>query len=437
MRRPIEQSMVKEVLLAVESELESLASEEKTLHDMRISLAMTRNNTPTVARVNTLPPEILARIFGLSRTEFYHRPDTKDNFCRVCVYWRQTAMDAADLWTHVYVNRESPRRLTKSLLSRSKGVPIHVHAYEPDEYASDGYSPALATKEIMGMLEADLHRVSTLEIESDNERDGFFYSLLERWSNHVDINFPTSLFVRGPEMHGSRPIRRLGGPSNNIEKMLLALTTLHLNYSRFEWDSNAYRGLVDLRLNVEMGVSIPLPDLANILAACPGLAILKLQVGIVGVVRIKGRTQPAPIKMKHLKVLNLYLMDANATALVLSLITLPGPGVELGISLAPYRALDSQLVSFFARSKVTTLVCESDRYITSTYWKRFLRCIGGPRILILCGTRSLQLEKCKVPPGQDLQDIRASLEKLYPDLQVTLSNTDSTLQYSCRLMDDS
>ncbi|KAG8699251.1 hypothetical protein FRC09_006726 [Ceratobasidium sp. 395] len=196
-RRPIEKSMAKEALSMIDSELESLALEEKKLCNMRISLTVARNNSATVVLVNTLPPEVLARIFAFSRTHCYYDYDydyEKDNFSSVCGYWRQTALNATDLWTHVDIEHTTSRNLTRLLLDRSKNAPIYVHAYEreQDQAASGGYTPEYAANEIVAILRPHLHRVSSLEIESDNERDGFVYSLLERWSNHCADQYTTS-----------------------------------------------------------------------------------------------------------------------------------------------------------------------------------------------------------------------------------------------------
>ncbi|KAG9118868.1 hypothetical protein FRC07_006409 [Ceratobasidium sp. 392] len=133
-RQPSELSTIKEATRAVSSELKLLALEEAALRTMRISLAESVNNSATIAPANRLPPEVLSRIFVLSRTCCVRDVGYQMNgFADVCTYWRRTALDMAHLWTHVDVGPNISGGLTKLLLYRSKKMPVHVHIIEPGE----------------------------------------------------------------------------------------------------------------------------------------------------------------------------------------------------------------------------------------------------------------------------------------------------------------
>ncbi|KAG8709365.1 hypothetical protein FRC09_000717 [Ceratobasidium sp. 395] len=104
-------------------------------------------------------------------------------------------------------------------------------------------------------------------------------------------------------------------------------------------------------------------ELANIFAACPALITLKLAE--LRVRDVADWIRPSPIVMKHLEVVNLTRMDPRHASSLLSLITLSGPRTELSVQISHTRELNDELASFFARSKITTLIhvtytCEED-----------------------------------------------------------------------------
>ncbi|KAG8707657.1 hypothetical protein FRC09_001679 [Ceratobasidium sp. 395] len=93
-----ERLALEELMITANSEISSLKEEENRLYSMRQLLATTRNKSTTLTPINTLPPEILAAIFALSKTYCIH--DDKgsfQNFAEVCTYWRHIAFHTADL----------------------------------------------------------------------------------------------------------------------------------------------------------------------------------------------------------------------------------------------------------------------------------------------------------------------------------------------------
>ncbi|KAG8703722.1 hypothetical protein FRC09_003984, partial [Ceratobasidium sp. 395] len=332
-----EQDTIKEALATICTELESLASEERLLYNTRVSFAAVISNSVTLPNVNRLPPEILARVFKFSRT-FCARDDVywTNGPTDVCRYWRQVALDTVHLWTHIDIGPDIPTNRTKLLLNRSKHAPVHIHVLEtllerevaePDEYESEH-----AARRMMKVLAPHLHRVRTLNVQSNSRGGNFFLALLDSWSHCDTANSLLSLRLEQAALVPVLCLLEQGGTSESLERMLLALTSLRLFDTMFSRDSSAYRGLVDLQLLFsDYDDLLSMSDLAGILAASPGLTTLKLS-GLE--MDQRNWTQRTPIVMRCLELVSLVDLGQADAAAVLSLITLPGPRVELGIKLS-------------------------------------------------------------------------------------------------------
>ncbi|KAG8790327.1 hypothetical protein FRC12_012154 [Ceratobasidium sp. 428] len=478
-RQSVEQSMVQETLVAIDSELESLASEEEMLCDMRISLAAIRNNSATFARINILPPEVLVKIFRLLKVGCAYDNDLElTGFAGVCTYWRGITLGTADLWTHIDVGPGVPQTITQYLLSLSTSNPIHIHTTEPPSEEGNEDDPCEHTctheaEAISTTLGPHLLRVCTLEIISSSVCGKFVSSVLDLWFSRGSFGRLKSLLVDRPEVRDPMWI-----PSS--WEGILALNSLRLADAMFDWTSNAYVGLVDLQLDFWYhGTFISMPQLANILSASPALATLNL--GYITINQVESWFQLSPIVMGCLKVLNLAKMHPDDTILLLSLITVP-LRAELSIKHWAGTIIDNRLLEFFARSKITTFYCHGG-YIAESwkhlFWSslRFHTMIlsGFPLettsfvqptavspspvlpppscvtllgcivtfeslkcLIIGSGTRHLQLEQCATPTTLDLcqkiTTIRESLLELYPDLCCSISDIDSTEDLSCRTL---
>ncbi|KAG8717620.1 hypothetical protein FRC08_007103 [Ceratobasidium sp. 394] len=493
LRHPEEQSILEDALVTVDSELEPLALEERKLHDMRIStLGMMRNNSTTLARINTLPSEILAKILALSRSPCIHDCRfTLHHFICVCVRWRQVIMNTTYLWAHIDISPNTPSRLTTLLLTRSGNAPLHVHVYEPEmDEIEEELVYRLMAMQVMQDLSPHLHRVRILEIVTHSDRKEFVNIVLNLWLDHGKMGVPGSLLVYRPKLPYSRSqfqiisLRNQGETPDNTERMLLALTTLHLQHVKFDWESSAYRGLVDLQLSFwgPDNVSISMSQLASILSANPLLSTLKL--GDLAVDYTEDWTQSTPIVLEHLKVLNIVYMRSKFANLLLSLITLPSPLTELSVGISLDSTEDNQLVDFLARSRITTLYCGGDDSVTS--WNHILQLPYSLRTLVLhrfsfydalineasaqssqlvspsppvvilldCdldleflkrfinryNLRHLRLEQCRLSrnwiANPSLNSIRTSLSEMYPDTQCLISSVDSTERLACRTIFD-
>ncbi|KAG8793237.1 hypothetical protein FRC12_003454 [Ceratobasidium sp. 428] len=487
--QPAARFAVEEALVAIDSELESLALEEDILRDGRALLAATRNYSARLTRVNALPSEILARIFAFSKTykycidDGYWRPD---NFTSVCVYWRQVALAATNLWTHVDIGPTTPYDLTELLLDRSKDTPIHVHVIESGETSdtdedSYAYICERIAEEVMAQLEPHIHRLRTLQIMVHSADGEIIPAILNEWSTLDDVGAPVSLSVARPYSKRVLLIPIEEGPPYNRENLLLAFNSVHLDCVKFDWASSAYRGLIDLRLSFCRHVRISMPQLFNILSSCPGLHTLKLAK--LRVNHVENWTQPDPIAMGHLKTINLTRMEIGSTSSLLSLIALPDFYTELGIEVTPTGSIDNRLVDFFTRSKLATLYYWGPSghlpyewaYLPFRHLPRFRKLVLDSFFLVdapeiqsstpfslsrlqttLCsviflksrldfeswknlvvsfGIQDLRLEIC-LPYGahRDMEGIRTSFLEVCPELRCSVSDVDSTKRHPFRVM---
>ncbi|KAG8724194.1 hypothetical protein FRC09_020855 [Ceratobasidium sp. 395] len=225
---------------------------------------------------------------------------------------------------------------------------------------------------MMMALQLHLHRISALSIDSNNDSGHFIRGVLDIWSDWGTNSSLRSLAVDWcpPWSDTVLKLPRKSRASHSTEHVLRNLDTLHLRYVMFKWESSIYNGLIDLQLDFEGDpVWIPFPKLANILITCPALATLKLSHLHI----LEEWNQ-----MQRLEYVNLVHMEPEDAGLVLSVITLPGPRVELGITYSRKGTPDNRLAGFFARSKVTTLYytccdwcesCSNDRCCKSKSFK--------------------------------------------------------------------
>ncbi|KAG8717786.1 hypothetical protein FRC09_013658 [Ceratobasidium sp. 395] len=262
----------------------------------------------------------------------------------------------ADLWTHIDIGKTISDSQIKLLLDWSKGSPIHVHALEPEHTSSydDDETYKHVAQKMMKPLQPHLHRLHILSIDGTNNGQ-FISAILNLWSSYGYVGTPVSLLAEGPERAAGALtiIRNQGETYENLERMLLAVSNLHLDSARFDWTSSAYRGLVELRLSLFPIAHISPQQLSSILSSCPTLHTLKLEY--LAVSDAKPWMHPAPIMMECLEVLTLTSMGASSVGWVLSLMALPEFRTELGISLNPGSEMDERLAGFLARSKLATL----------------------------------------------------------------------------------
>ncbi|KAG8731433.1 hypothetical protein FRC12_019724 [Ceratobasidium sp. 428] len=384
----------------LDSKLGSLAAEENALRTSRCSLSALRNKSKTLAPINMLPPEILTRIFLLSLSTNCGHEDPiafSHNFVGTCAHWRQLALGTSYFWTHIDVGPNISEKLNKLMLERAKTHPLHLHIFNY-KLSETNYDPNSLLEDLQPLM----RRLHSLELF--NFEGTFVGSMVKLWLEHGDEHLVKllSIFQHTPRVsfNDRREAEPLMNTSEHGEQILLSLQELHLYDVRFNWDSNAYRGLVDLRLkfvNASAFGTISSSELAHILRASPMLAILKL-----GNLRVTGQVGPLqaiPVPLNHLKVLNLTEMRLDCLRWLLPLIALPRSSSELSVGLAFHKGLEDELKNFLDRSPITSLYCFCMSYNFGA-WSSILAPLGALRTLIL-DMRAFEELIDDVAPSQD------------------------------------
>ncbi|KAG8700367.1 hypothetical protein FRC09_005994 [Ceratobasidium sp. 395] len=483
-------ALIEDSLVAVESQLESLATDAKTLLNLQVSLKAMRKKLTTPARINTLPPEILADIFTRSGGYCAHIKNfSSRNLVSVCTYWRETALSVPELWAHIDIGPTMLYLNTDLLLERSKGSPIYVHLYEP-EPPGDGPTPEYEVFKAMGVLTFHMHRVRALEMKSYSYSRSFMFAILNLWLTRGSEGTPTTLRVfrpNGDQVLGPDEVGRYGkldSRSKHGKAILSSLRTLHLDGVQFTWDSGAYRGLVDLQLDLSKAGSIPISQsqFLSILSANPELSVLKMKHPEVA--SSGDQAQSTPVLLPNLQVLTILdPFDKNIEAL-LPLIALPYSSPDLNVSIECTLSARDHLQDLFVRSEIPTLVWDGNRNnfllgrspfrsihsfqtLILHLWRiqdasqesgsdpglptsQSLPLSPLPSVVLVSCTISfdglkalisghhilnLRLDQCEVERSseQSLEDMRDALLKLYPELNCSISNIDTTAELPCRV----
>ncbi|KAG8684396.1 hypothetical protein FRC08_013714, partial [Ceratobasidium sp. 394] len=127
------------ILDKVRSVVDSIALVENKIHNSRAVLNGSLNQSPARVPINSLPSEILSRIFSIavSSTACFPPPGHRDamlDIPLVCARWHQIAMNTLSLWSHIDVRvgpsasaRVSSFNRLQVFMDRCRGMPIHLH----------------------------------------------------------------------------------------------------------------------------------------------------------------------------------------------------------------------------------------------------------------------------------------------------------------------
>ncbi|KAG8727314.1 hypothetical protein FRC11_013521 [Ceratobasidium sp. 423] len=379
---------------------DDLSSHEENARRVRHVLKKARWHVARLVPINSLPSEILTRIFRLvlvepctyglylgylSRRKPFSRSQSSDRIAQVCSRWRGIATAYPFLWTHVDIplaQISSPRLLSYAKLhvQRTGNLPLEIHVFGN---GSDDWQSGHDT--FISFLEAIASRVGSLEFVIDDYcRKPVHFFILEAILSHCSPEIFNQLVTRS--MSSPSPFiysqledsdddednlnedLSLELPESQIEGSFSGLSTLNLSGCYPYWSSSAYRGLVELRLAPSPNTDVEIPtihksQLIDILTASPGLRIFYFGLKLLGPATIDTATLPIPLK--DLEVVNLSteaweewvrpynigdilrILGPGSKPLRLT-INAPGDGDEL---------LDSadELREFFERSKVEKL----------------------------------------------------------------------------------
>ncbi|KAG8765655.1 hypothetical protein FRC12_007380 [Ceratobasidium sp. 428] len=485
-----------QVLLAIDVELAELAYEEAALSKTRLSLSVLRNTSLALTPVHSLPPEILSHIFlmaqySVSRAGYTYDLVPSHNFAGVSSYWRATAINSPRLWTHINITHgQNSYEFATLLLHRSNGLPICLDISSETNEQQGDYRPKPQWEKFLASVSRQVYTLNIVDQLPSPET--LLHTTINLLLRHGSPGVIKSLCIQRPEPEQPGNLSSLfAGQSDAV---LQSVSLLHLGDAMIPWTSVAYHNLVDLRLRFDdpEEADVSTSQFANILAASPGLVILKLEG--MAIEPSNDWEVEMDIQPVHLEVLYLaYLSYDSYVTLpsILSLSNCPGT-LEVGIHHhADFLLEISQIVQDFLRGvRVKTLSLSSFEGEHSPQWALSLpatipsldnlilnNCdtsgLHGPEetvyepeikinitprlphlflvsndfdidklklVVSVCGVETLHLQVQNQymlftsRPAKD--ELKAALLESFPNLTCTISDEDTTLHWPCRTMFD-
>ncbi|KAG8792296.1 hypothetical protein FRC12_006550 [Ceratobasidium sp. 428] len=339
------------------------------------------------------------------------------------------------------------------------------------------------------MLEPHVQRIRTLHLQSPSTSSESRKTIADTWLSYANIQLPMSLFQETPpdsllSIDEPRPDPRASRSKDagQVTVLPLFVTTLHLKGTMLPWTSYAYHNLVDLTLRSRWRLeSVSQLQLAGLFSASPALATLKIIHQRIA--RTEESLLSIPTLLSRLKLLVLRL-EAGSLERFLPLISVPD-SEDLSVGVTVYGRPQVALEAFFSRFKMATLYCyhpflmyhrlrlsllrsltrvstvlilrelsiDGKYYTTGPESRSFTSLIPNV-MLVSCKVtfeglkglvtehqiHNLRLQCCvlqtSIPESQSLEDIRILLLEIYPDLEVSIEDTDSTYGHPVRHWDE-
>ncbi|CAE6451244.1 unnamed protein product [Rhizoctonia solani] len=405
------EGILPELMTCVSNELVLIPDLEQTLLKARATLASTRNCAPCIAPISRLPDDILVRIFQMITVERRCNAHV-DNGARsyqllgyprllthVCSRWREVALASKRLWLHVdipsYIScKESTVARARECIARAGACPLDIHLVEPDIDTRPAPNPA-SLSHISRLLAPVSSQVQSLDFrlgkplrslqcpESSANRYSHLLSTAFKSSTpgsltRLAISLENTLpgftsqhyFMEASRSHTSQSgalqvpkgnITSISISENDLEALLLSVTTLELKGLYPRWASQAYHGLVELRLGTYSGVSIPETDLRAILSSSPGLRHLDFGLRITS---SSPHLNDSPVFLGELGTLVTGQRSLEELGLLLRLIHPGSRPLRIRLDKSgrcsshpdiPRVPFNSHIQTFFARAHVETL----------------------------------------------------------------------------------
>ncbi|KAL5632254.1 hypothetical protein ACGC1H_000302 [Rhizoctonia solani] len=343
---------------------------------------------PAPFPINSLPPEILTRIFYLvlaqpcnlhllSPGDKTHYPIYPDYLAQVCSLWRDIAISTCSLWCHLDLSPDEPYyeeliARAERHIARAGTLPIELHiADNKNEHFRSMNRNHINLFELVSRISS---RVNALEFITEDildfHHEVFMRLLLGRPSNFTKFttrrghNYSDALILAGSadsdELDEEFTLFQLNVTQDQIQNLFAPLTVLRLHGLFPYWSSTAYQGLVDLRLlsrNSRPRTPIREGQFKTILASSPGLRILHFGLNILD--PIPDNQQIIPVHLPELQVVKIFPLHpiAEANQCPSRLLRLLAPGTKpLRLSIEDYyipgAGLEAEMERFFARSRV-------------------------------------------------------------------------------------
>lgn len=384
------------VLNNVPQELLDFASKElllATSYEMKIkqakaAISLARNSAPAVVPINSLPSEILTRIFHLVLSAGYksgnplyvsNKTLPQDLLSHVCSRWRQIATSTRTLWSHVdlalyrYPYQTLLNR-AETYIARAGHVPLDVRAYIGDSVSRCEPSTNASLVQLFATVAP---QIQSLELYTHGAVTELYCSIFQScfargvpgtftkfvlWTDEDTIDGPSHDFIETINNSTNTRSLVLDLPQQLLDDFWHPITVMRLRGLYPYWTSKAYHGLVELRLTSSSRlVSIPESHLINILTASPGLRIFSF--GLLVVDSCPVRAPVVPVYLSELEVLAFvttrdHTEDEYAIATFFRLIA---PGSKpLTLSIVQYdysdiHMLDDEFKKFLSRANVVEL----------------------------------------------------------------------------------
>ncbi|KAG8787181.1 hypothetical protein FRC12_015844, partial [Ceratobasidium sp. 428] len=325
---------VEPVLLAIDTELAGLVSEEEELGKSRVSLSVLRNTSSALTPVHSLPPELLAPIFLMAQCQSDGLA-SNHSFARVSTYWRSTATSLPTLWTHIILT-PAPTNYEYATLSldRSDGLPLHLDiSSKEDSLKWDKQSK----RQWKVFLSNVIKKVHTLNIVDSCIFQAFLDDVIRLFLRHSSPGVLKTLCIKrtGCEDHAD-----LGSfPDNQSDPILRSISVLHLSDVLLSWTSAAYHNLIDLRLQFteDDNKGIFTSELAGILAASPRLTTLKLDY--ITITSSNDWDAEDVVRLAHLEVLCLWFLSYDSWVALVSVLSLSDCLGSLEVGILPQNSV--------------------------------------------------------------------------------------------------
>ncbi|CAE6406636.1 unnamed protein product [Rhizoctonia solani] len=325
------------------TQLDFLSSYELEIREIKLAIKRAHNYSHGLAPINSLPLEILTRIFHLarvwpcgldhlsSRNKKYY-PSYPHYLAQVCALWRRIAISSRLLWCHIDLSSDETyfRHLiaqAETNVARTGGSPLELHITNS---ASGKFEwPHYTYEQLYDLVSHVSYHVESFELVVFGDFRGFHRSAFSRLllsqsptltklvlsSHHYHFNsFIYAMEFDPSELDDDIMDFALDLATDQIEAAFAPITVLYVRGIFPLWTSVAYSGLVDLRLtSTDEWSKIQEISLIAILQSSPGLRILHFGLKIHNL--STNAEQMPPVYLQDLQVIKIFPNNGETTAL--------------------------------------------------------------------------------------------------------------------------
>ncbi|KAG8779807.1 hypothetical protein FRC12_023822 [Ceratobasidium sp. 428] len=386
--------MLENVLAALDSDIpELVAPDVEQVTSANWSVKLLRNKSTTLVRINTLPAELLTRIFELLCYS-HEKLGEVDQLSRspwalacVSTYWRQLTVSNSYLWARIHMptwdkRRGKPHEQMRKQLTYARTSPLDA-IIDIDEMPVNH----IFAQETENLFVESAPRLRSLTYYSPGYRFTSYLpnDFLSYWIQHETPGngYHMKLLSYSPVTSGDirLDIQPSLAPMERIEEFLASIQYLALHHHYVEWSSTLYHGLIELDLSFGPSfVQFPTAsEFAAILSASPGLRALKLHG--FGLQLQDSLDAVEPIRLDYLGTLFLGDIHRRSRKLLLSMFQPGSTPLYMRLNL-PKQSVDiAHYAQLLQRSSVVKLMIVGNGLRLS---RSILASLAGVRCLCLC-----------------------------------------------------